>query len=220
MRRTIFLLWALALVAASCGGADAGTTTQAFSPTATTVSATTSSTSSTTSSSTSSTTITTALLTGPNISNDSVITIGGLGPVRVGMTPEEATVAAGYVLAVEIGLFEGDSCYYLPADPYVPGVSFMVNNGTVARVDVLTGPVTTRSGAGIGMTEPEIRNLFPGKIQQQQHPYIEGGKYLEFVPVDEVDLNFRVVFETDPDGVVLTYRAGRLPEVRWVEGCA
>ena len=96
----------------------------------------------------------------------------------------------------------------------------MVNNGTVARVDVLTGPVTTRSGAEIGMTEAEIHNLFPGKIEERQHFYIEGGKYLEFVPVDEADANFRVVFETDSDGVVLTYRAGRLPEVRWVEGCA
>ncbi len=174
MRRTIFLLLALALVAAACGGTDAGTTTQASPPTATTVSATTSSTTSTTSSSTSSTTVTTAPLTGPNISNDSVITIGGLGPVRVGVTPDQATVAAGYVLAVEIGLFEGDPCFYLPADPHLPGVSFMVNNGTVARVDVLTGPVTTRSGAGIGMTEAEIHNLFPGKIEERQHFYIEG----------------------------------------------
>ena len=140
--------------------------------------------------------------------------------MRVGMTPEEATVAAGYVLEEEVGLFAGDPCYYLPADPHVPGVSFMVNNGTIARVDVLTGPVTTRSGAGIGMTEAAVRDLFPEQIEQRQHFYIEGGKYLEFVPVDQADTNFRVVFETDPDGVVLTYRAGRLPEVRWVEGCA
>lgn len=136
------------------------------------------------------------------------------------MTPGEASIAAGYQLEEQIGLFEGDPCYYLAADPYAPGVSFMVNNGTIARVDVLTGPVTTRSGAGIGMTEDAIRNLFPNQIEQRDHFYIEGGKYLEFVPVDQADTNFRVVFETDPDGVVLTYRAGRLPEVRWVEGCA
>ena len=136
------------------------------------------------------------------------------------MTPEEATVAAGYVLEEEVGLLAGDPCYYLPADPHAPGVSFMVNNGTVARVDVLTGPVTTRSGAGIGTTEAAVRDLFPEQIEQRQHFYIEGGKYLEFVPVDQADANFRVVFETDPDGVILTYRAGRLPEVRWVEGCA
>ncbi len=96
----------------------------------------------------------------------------------------------------------------------------MVNNGTVARVDVLLGPVTTRSGAGIGMTEAQIFGLFPDQIEQRSHFYIEGGKYLEFVPVDQADANFRVVFETDPSGVVMTYRAGRLPEVRWVEGCA
>ncbi len=136
------------------------------------------------------------------------------------MTPEEAMVAAGYALEEEVGLFEGDPCYYLPADPHVPGVSFMVNNGTVARVDVLLGPVTTRSGAGIGMTEAQILSLFPDQIEQRSHFYIEGGTYLEFVPVDQADANFRVVFETDPSGVVLTYRAGRLPEVRWVEGCA
>ncbi len=136
------------------------------------------------------------------------------------MTRQDATVAAGYVLEEEVGLFEGDSCFYLPADPHVPGVSFMVNNGTIARVDVITGPVTTRSGAGIGSTEEQIRQLFPEQIEERPHFYVDGGKYLEFVPVDTADANFRVVFETDPSGVVLTYRAGRLPEVRWVEGCA
>ena len=127
-------------------------------------------------------------------------------------------MAAGYELKPEIGLFLDDPCYYLPADPHVPGVSFMVFNETIARVDVFTGPVTTRSGAGIGMTEAEIRNLFPNQIEQQ--PKVDGGKYLEFVPVDQADAKFRVLFETDPDGVVTTFRAGRLPEVRWVEGCA
>lgn len=220
MKRTFFLSLAVALVATACGGGgtddagDTSTSTSASLPPATTAPPPTTTTTS------SSTTTSSIEFSGPNISNDSTVIIRGLGPVRVGMTPEEASIAAGYQLEEQIGLFEGDPCYYLPADPYVPGVSFMVNNGTVARVDVLTGPVTTRSGAGIGMTEDAIRNLFPDQIEQRNHFYIEGGKYLEFVPVDAADANFRVVFETDPDGVVLTYRAGRLPEVRWIEGCA
>lgn len=45
------------------------------------------------------------------------------------------------------------------------------------------------------------------------------GKYLIATPAASADAGFRIVFETD-GASVLKYRAGRLPEVEWVEGCA
>jgi hypothetical protein len=40
------------------------------------------------------------------------------------------------------------------------------------------------------------------------------------VPNDNADRNYRLVFETNENGVVTMFRSGKLSEVTWVEGCA
>lgn len=217
MKRTVWLATALALIAAACGGGDSSETSSTT--TSTTLGTTTSTLGATTTTTTPTTTTSSTLdlsEINPNIGTNSKVTTAGLGAVRIGMTPQEANAAAGYDLAVN---FFETNCYHLGAEPVLPGVSFMVSEGTIARVEVTAGPVTTRSGARIGMSESEIRNLFPGQIEEAPHEYVTGGKYLIFVPVDAADQNFRVVWETNEDGIVTSYRAGRLPEVLYVEGC-
>lgn len=215
MKRIIPIAFVLALIAAACGGDDsADTTTTTAQATTTTIGATTTTAPATTTTSSSSTT---TLPVNPNLSSSDKVTTSGLGPVRIGMNPQEANIAAGYGLALD---FIDDACYYLLAEPVLDNVGFMVADGTIARVDIWPGSnITTSSGARIGMTEAQIIGLFGDKIQTRQHPYVPGGKYLEFVPVDEVDKNFRVIFETDENGIVTSYRSGRLPEVGWIEGC-
>lgn len=215
MKRLVPLALVLVMTAAACGGDDsADTTTTTAAPTTTTTAAPTTTTTEATTTTTSSTT---TLPVNPNISSSDTVTTGGLGPVRIGMNPQEANIAAGYGLALE---FIDDSCYYLLAEPVLNDVGFMVSNGTIARVDIFPGSdITTRSGARIGMTESQIVDLFGAKIETSAHPYVTGGKYLTFVPVDEIDKNFRVIFETDENGIVTSYRSGRLPEVGWIEGC-
>lgn len=215
MKRIVPLALVLALIAAACGGDDSAdtTTTTAPSTTSTTAATTTTAPATTTTSSTTSTT----LPANPILSSTDTVTTGGLGPVRIGMTQQEANIAAGYGLAVE---FINDDCYYLLAEPVLNDVGFMVSDGTIARVDIFPGSrITTVSGARIGMTEAQIVDLFGAKIQTSQHPYVTGGKYLEFVPVDETDKNSRVIFETDANGIVTSYRSGLLPEVAWIETC-
>jgi hypothetical protein len=96
----------------------------------------------------------------------------------------------------------------------------MVTDGRISRVDIWRDSrVTTFSGAGIGDTEARIKALYPGKIQVSPHKYVRGGHYLTFVPKDRSDSNYRLVFETDGNRVT-QYRAGKLPEVEFVEGCA
>ena len=208
MKRLTGLALALALIAAACGGDDAAdttTTTAAPATTTTTVPPTT-------------TTSSTTFPVNPNLGPSDTVTTGGLGAIRVGMNPQEANIAAGFGLAVDF--FVDDTCYYLLAEPVLEDVGFMVSNGTIARVDIFPGSnITTRSGARIGMTEAQIIDLFGDKIETSPHQYVTGGKYLTFVPVDEVDKNFRVIFETNENGIVTSYRSGRLPEVGWIEGC-
>lgn len=145
---------------------------------------------------------------------DSTITARGFGPVVVGMTLAEAEAA----LHAELALVPpGEPCSYafVGTDRVV---ALMVIDGRIARVDVQHGTVKTAEGAGIGDSEERIRALYPGRVEVLPHKYIDG-HYLTVTPAAPADSAYRIVFETDGRHV-LRYRAGRLPEVRWIEGCS
>ncbi len=95
----------------------------------------------------------------------------------------------------------------------------MIIDGRVARVDLQPGAtIRTAEGAGIGDTEERIHALYPGRVEVQPHHYVDG-HYLIVRPVTPADSSHRIIFETDGKRVT-SYRTGRLPEVRWIEGCS
>lgn len=152
------------------------------------------------------------------ITNQSKVAINGIGSIRVGMTVAEASKASGTKL---VGKIE-PGCYYVQPQNVPKGLGFMVTDGRIARVDVYDkSSVTTLSGAKIGDTEARIKALYPGQIKVSAHKYTgdSGGHYLTYVPKDKSDRNYRVVFETDGKRV-LRFRAGKLPEVEYIEGCS
>ena len=82
-----------------------------------------------------------------------------LDTVEFGMTFDEAQRAAGTRLAVVEGT-AGSSCYRVDPEEGPEGVTFLVSNGTVERVDIDSGAVKTRSGAGIGTSISELTGLY------------------------------------------------------------
>ncbi len=75
------------------------------------------------------------------------------------------------------------------------------------------------SGFRVGDAEQAVRAHFGAQLRVARHEYDPQGWYLEVVPRDRPEQNRRVVFETD--GARVTYiRGGRLPEARYIEGCA
>jgi hypothetical protein len=136
------------------------------------------------------------------------VTPRGIGPVQVGMSTAEA-------LGVELsGNAEAkQACEYVQAGRLPAGVGVMSNSGLVARVDVDSGRVATAEGARIGTAESRIRELYEGRVTEQPNKSTPGHS-LVFTP----DPQHRIIFETDGK-VVTRYRAGRMPEVEWVEKC-
>jgi hypothetical protein len=145
--------------------------------------------------------------------NDSISTVG-LGEVTFGMTVAQAQVAAGTDL---ISCAPTSDCYRVTPARGPEGISFLVTENTIERVDIVAGPLTTRSGIGIGSTEDEIVNLFGDRIETQFND--DSSVDLIFVPRDESDAEFRVIF-TIRDGVVETFRSGRIPQVTIQTPCA
>jgi hypothetical protein len=162
------------------------------------------------------------------LTSQAKVTTNGIGPVKVGMNLPEAAAAANTRLYVSYS--GNDSCYYLETEGELKGVSFMVTkdeaksklsyvtSDIIARVDIDNPKITTASGAKIGDTEARIKSLYPGQIKVTSHQYVQGGHYLTFIPKNKADQNYRVIFETDGQRVT-RYRAGKLPEVEYVERC-
>ena len=145
--------------------------------------------------------------------NDSISTVG-LGEVTFGMTVAQAQAAAGTDL---INCAPTSDCYRVTPAQGPEGISFLVTDNTIERVDIVAGPLTTRSGIGIGSTEDEIINLFGDRIETQVND--DSSVDLIFVPRDDSDAEFRVIF-TVRDGAVETFRSGRIPQVTVQNPCA
>jgi hypothetical protein len=155
---------------------------------------------------------------------DSRVTATRMGPVTFGMTVAEAERAAGRPL-VRWGERLPGCSYVVPkgwpkvrdgalrTDPAL----FMVTGGRVTRVDVQAGPVATSTGIGIGSSEQEVRRAYPGRITVSRNLY--GTRQLTFTPAKGTGGDARIVFDIG-GAKVTSFRAGRLPEVNRLEGCA
>ncbi len=160
--------------------------------------------------------------TGPNgTARDSVSDLAlseeGLGQIQIGMNLTDA---------VNMGLLNENPTMNTQCDFVFPavgagipeGVSVMVIKGKIARIDVDTGSVTTEDGARIGDSEDRIKSIYGEEVKVEPHKYNEGWHYLT-VMGDSASAGKALVFETDGKRVTM-FRGGRLPEVKWVEGCS
>ena len=158
-----------------------------------------------------------ALLSIPAVADPSAtMRYDGFGPVNVGMSKTAASAALGVEL--ERTNVAGDNeCEYLQAKSGWEGIEFMFSQGVVVRVDVMKGRTATAKGIRIGDSIAKIRKAYPKRVEVAPHQYIPlpDGKYIS---VKSPNGKSAIRFETDK-GRVITYYAGRFPEVEYVEHC-
>jgi hypothetical protein len=139
----------------------------------------------------------------------------GYGPVGIGMTPQEASKTLGTILKGDIDAKR--SCYYVESAT-LEGISFMVTDGQISRIDVYSEKIPMDSGAKIGHTIKEIMAIYPGRTKVDPHLYTgPEGKYLTVTSMDRVH---GIRFETSSmTGRVDRYYVGKFPEIQFPEGC-
>jgi len=138
----------------------------------------------------------------------------GVGPVRVGMSIDELRAATPAYGSRPVS----EECQYVRSEDWPSGVSVMVARGRVVRIDVDSAGVRTTEGIGVGDLDSRIREVYGARAAETRHKYVTGGKYYSVVGPSVTDSSHRIVFETE-NGRVARFRAGRLPEVEWVERC-
>ncbi len=149
----------------------------------------------------------------PTLSNRSTVSTVGLDTVHFGMTVNQAQEAAGTVL-VPAGAT--GACYHVVPFDAPEGIVFLVHQGTIERVEINSGSITTRSGVGVGSPESMVTDLFGDSIEREVR--VDGTVDLVFVPRDPGDQNYRVVFNIS-EGAVRAFKSGRLPQVMLDTGC-
>ncbi|MBC8145708.1 MAG: hypothetical protein H7X80_08980 [bacterium] len=150
-----------------------------------------------------------------------VVRPSGWGPIHFGMTIDDLHRVRPDLDDSTVSAIPGGQCYHLrvPPDTSSAGIPtdllLMINEGRVARIEVRDSITETVEGARVGDSEARIRSLYAGRLRVEPHEYVDG----HYLIVMQGDNKHRIVFETDGKRVT-RYRAGRHPEVEWVEGCS
>ncbi|MSP94796.1 MAG: hypothetical protein EXR00_05950 [Alphaproteobacteria bacterium] len=151
-----------------------------------------------------------------SISERTPIAIDGVGPIKIGMSIEEAERALGGTLQIAAA-DAGSECQYARLASGPSALAFMLTKGVVARIDVRDSTmIQTAAGVHVGSHEAGIALAYPGRVTVTPHKYEAAGHTMTVT--DPARPNERYVFETDGNSVT-RYRAGRVPEVEFVEGC-
>ena len=156
---------------------------------------------------------------------DAAIGYGGFGPASFGASEEAVRMAWGRDIKADTPAEPG-GCYYLvPQTRPQPhpqaagyGIAFMIEGDRFSRIDVDSADIVAPGGGRIGMTANEIRTRYAGRIEEQEHKYVEGGKYLRIK--DSAGGDGVLLFVTDAAGKVTAWRVGVPPQVDYVEACS
>jgi outer membrane protein assembly factor BamE (lipoprotein component of BamABCDE complex) len=146
-----------------------------------------------------------------NRKSRNVLSFNSFGAVKVGMTVSQASKALGIPLVTPEEV--NKDCYYVSPKQRFKEIDFMVTNNRIARIDTNSNKYMTSEGAKVGDTEMKIKRLYKGRIKVSPHKYVDG----HYLSVEQG--KFEIIFETDGKRVT-SIRAGKSPEVGYVEGCS
>lgn len=145
---------------------------------------------------------------------DSKLRVDGVGPVRVGMTLDEARRAAG------IPLKQTDGPFCKSLSPEGAGFSVaLIAEGSdrINLVNVFEGPIKTVSGIGVGGTEAQVLAAYPGQLEVRAGA--PGPHWVIYRPKDSSLASFSLNFQIDDGGRVTQMRVGLKANTEQDENC-
>lgn len=143
-------------------------------------------------------------------------TMGGIGPIRIGMSEYQLEQALHKRLPETQDASE-DSCRYIEAGPRWPGTGIMMLDGRVARIDVTKRGIETLSGAAVGDLVSKVHSIYGGRLRASDHDF-GSGEGMQYLTMFSGDRHYGIRFETDGERVTEFY-VGTSEAVQFIEGC-
>jgi hypothetical protein len=140
--------------------------------------------------------------------------MGGLGPIRAGMTVEQVLALADFPGAERKQ--PAGECWYLRYHGGGSDFDLMIIEGRVVRLELKgASKLRTFAGARVGTTEEELRALYGARLDVQPHKYDTAG---HTITLKSSGGDFGLRFETS-GGKVTAIQAGPWEHLNYVEGC-
>lgn len=154
---------------------------------------------------------------GPTLTEAAPVTTAGVGALTFGLTVQKAEQVLGTRLLPDTAFAAGAQCIVVKPEQGPDAVWFTVTKSTVERLDVRPpSKLRTRSGAGVGSTEAQLKTLFAEKLVVSA---VGTAKRATYTPTDAANASFRIIFELDAAGAVTSYRVGRVGAVESLTPC-
>jgi hypothetical protein len=148
---------------------------------------------------------------------------GGMGKVRIGMGVKEAERTIGAGLRSLVPGY-GPGCWLaVRADGIDPGLSYMVENGRITRIDVSTPQdgtaptISTAKGIGIGSSQAEVELKYGSSGISALAPYAhnDGDRWLTVEATPTLGIVISI-----SGGKVDGLWAGRRQSIAYTEACS
>ena len=144
-----------------------------------------------------------------------VLTLDGLGPLRIGLSEAQLRSRHRAVPEEASPDPEVDCAYW--SSPLYPGIAMMVSGGRLVRIETEDARYRAPGGARVGLAEAELRARYGARIRVEEHPYMgPEGKYL-IVRASREPL--AMIVETW-GGRARSIRVGNWRSVQLIEGCS
>jgi hypothetical protein len=161
-----------------------------------------------------------------------VLTFDGLGPVRIGMTVPEAETALGTKLAPldPSNQIDTEACWTTgPADYSDEGVSYMVWNGKIVRIDVFPSQregekdvvpsVVTEKNIGLTTPVDDVKKAYGADLAIRFHAQGDTGNYdFLYMTTLSADKQHGLFFETW-NNKLASFGAATSKALHLQEGC-
>ena len=145
--------------------------------------------------------------------------LDGFGPLRLGMSVDEAERAWPGLFASLPGGPPQTGCFHANGAGHggPPYFAYMFDGGRFVRYGGSNEDIAAPGGGRRGMREARLRALYHGALAQAPDPFAEGGKLLS-IEASGVAPS-KLVFVVRPDGVVNEWRVGLHPQVDYASAC-
>lgn len=148
-----------------------------------------------------------------SFASDTLLTMNSYGPVKIGMTSNQAYTSLSSLGQVNKAKLSSGCSYYNASE----GVSFMLDNNKIVRIEISIKEALTPSGIRVGDSLEKLKKTFLNGLLDEPHHYL--GAKARTVKLFSKNGKIAMRFEVYDNHIAEIY-SGYEHSIHFVEGCS